>query len=86
MHISYDSEREVKEYQEQDPVKRVYFYSKKAPWKAEPLSASANASDSDVGPFSRRSNIMIPKTFVSRKTRLYSSKNKSKEDLEKLKK
>ena len=85
MLISYDSEMKLENNREQDPVKRVFFYSRKTPWEAKLGASLFKDKSNDVQPSSKRSNLVIPKTFVSRKIRLYASRDKSKEELDKLK-
>lgn len=83
MEISCDTEMKREDNPAQDPVERVYFYDKRSPWEATKTPWETSSSEESAP---KRSNFMIMKTFVSKRTRLYVSRNKSKDDREKIKK
>jgi hypothetical protein len=83
--ISCDTEMNSKDNPVQDPVERVYFCDRETPWKAIRTPWKTSSSE-ESAPRRSRSNFVILKTFVSKRTRLYVSRNKSEDDREKIKK
>ena len=82
--ISCDTEMKYKDNPAQDPVERVYFYDKESPWKAIKTPWKTSSSE-EPAPKRLRSKFVILKTFVSKKTRLYVSRNKNEDDRKKIK-
>ena len=65
----------------QDPVERVHFYDRKSPWEAIKTPWKTSSSE-EPAPKQSRSNFVILKTFVSKRTRLYVGRNKNEDDRE----